>query len=130
MAITTSIGTLVIALLIGYIVHATAKRIARVEDDFQEMSLLKKRAEDADIAKSQVISSLQTMRVCVTVSLGGQRLVLFSLFRGTKNGTLLIQCCFCMQFLATVSHEIRTPMNGVLGEVLMYLNCTIIFIVN
>lgn len=119
-----------IALLIGYIVHATAKRIARVEDDFQEMSLLKKRAEDADIAKSQVISSLQTMRVCVTVSLGGQRLVLFSLFRGTKNGTLLIQCCFCMQFLATVSHEIRTPMNGVLGEVLMYLNCTIIFIVN
>jgi hypothetical protein len=46
----------VIGLLVGYIVYATAKRIARVEDDFQEMSLLKKRAEDADIAKSQVIS--------------------------------------------------------------------------
>jgi arabidopsis histidine kinase 2/3/4 (cytokinin receptor) len=56
MAITTSIGTLVIALLIGYIIYATAKRIARVEDDFQEMSVLKKRAEDADIAKSQVNS--------------------------------------------------------------------------
>lgn len=54
MAITTSIGTLVIALLIGYIIHATAKRIARVEDDYQEMIVLKKRAEDADIAKSQV----------------------------------------------------------------------------
>ncbi|ONM35013.1 histidine kinase2 [Zea mays] len=58
MAITTSIGTLVIALLIGYIVHATAKRIARVEDDFQEMSLLKKRAEDADIAKSQFLATV------------------------------------------------------------------------
>ena len=45
-----------IGLLVGYIIYATAKRIARVEDDFQEMSLLKKRAEDADIAKSQVIS--------------------------------------------------------------------------
>jgi len=55
-AITTSIGIFVIGLLVGYIIYATAKRIARVEDDFQQMSLLKKRAEDADIAKSQVIS--------------------------------------------------------------------------
>jgi len=46
-AITSSVGNLVIALLI-------AKRIARVED---EMIVLKMHAEDADIAKSQVISS-------------------------------------------------------------------------
>lgn len=56
LAITSSFGTLVIALLIGYIIHATVKRIAKVEDDFQEMIELKKRAEAADVAKSQVIS--------------------------------------------------------------------------
>jgi hypothetical protein len=83
MAITTSIGTLVIALLIGYIIYATAKRIARVEDDFQEMSVLKKRAEDADIAKSQVNSfaannSYACLFDCSSLS-----------FEGPKNGTLL-----------------------------------------
>ena len=56
LAITSSLGTLVIALLIGYIFQATVKRIAKVEADFQKMTELKKRAEDADIAKSQVIS--------------------------------------------------------------------------
>ncbi|XP_066307862.1 probable histidine kinase 3 [Miscanthus floridulus] len=58
LAITTSIGIFVIGLLVGYIIYATAKRIARVEDDFQEMSLLKKRAEDADIAKSQFLATV------------------------------------------------------------------------
>jgi hypothetical protein len=44
----------VIALLIGYIFHATMNRIAKVEDDYSEMMELKKRAEAADVAKSQV----------------------------------------------------------------------------
>jgi hypothetical protein len=44
----------VIALLIGYIFHATMNRIAKVEDDYNEMMELKKRAEAADVAKSQV----------------------------------------------------------------------------
>jgi hypothetical protein len=44
----------VIALLIGYIFHATMNRIAKVEDDYHEMMELKKRAEAADVAKSQV----------------------------------------------------------------------------
>jgi len=44
----------VIALLIGYIFHATVNRIAKVEDDYREMMELKKRAEAADVAKSQV----------------------------------------------------------------------------
>lgn len=43
-----------IALLIGYIFHATVNRIAKVEDDYREMMELKKRAEAADVAKSQV----------------------------------------------------------------------------
>ena len=43
-----------IALLIGYIFHATMNRIAKVEDDYNEMMELKKRAEAADVAKSQV----------------------------------------------------------------------------
>lgn len=43
-----------IALLIGYIFHATINRIAKVEDDYHEMMELKKRAEAADVAKSQV----------------------------------------------------------------------------
>jgi arabidopsis histidine kinase 2/3/4 (cytokinin receptor) len=50
----TSIGILVIALLVGHICHATVSRIAKVEDDYQEMMVLKKRAEAADVAKSQV----------------------------------------------------------------------------
>ena len=54
LAITTSIGILVIALLIGYIFHATMNRIAKVEDDYHEMKELIKRAEAADVAKSQV----------------------------------------------------------------------------
>ena len=43
-----------IALLVGQIFHATVNRIAKVEDDYHDMMELKKRAEAADIAKSQV----------------------------------------------------------------------------
>lgn len=58
LAITTSIGVLVIALLIGHIFHATVNRIAKVEDDYHEMMELKKRAEAADIAKSQFLATV------------------------------------------------------------------------
>jgi len=44
----------VIALLIGYIFHATMNRIAKVEDDCHKMMELTKQAEAADVAKSQV----------------------------------------------------------------------------
>ncbi|KAK9277771.1 hypothetical protein L1049_007318 [Liquidambar formosana] len=58
LAITTSIGILVIALLVGHIFHATLNRIARVEDDFHKMMELKKRAEAADVAKSQFLATV------------------------------------------------------------------------
>uniref|UniRef100_A0A6V7QUS4 histidine kinase n=1 Tax=Ananas comosus var. bracteatus TaxID=296719 RepID=A0A6V7QUS4_ANACO len=58
LAITTSIGTLVIALLIGYIFHATVNRIVKVEDDYRQMMELKKRAEAADVAKSQFLATV------------------------------------------------------------------------
>ena len=43
-----------IALLVGHIFHATINRIAKVEDDCHKMMELKKQAEAADVAKSQV----------------------------------------------------------------------------
>ncbi|XP_057949602.1 histidine kinase 3 [Malania oleifera] len=58
MAIATSVGILVIALLLGHIFHATMNRIARVEDDYHEMMELKRRAEAADIAKSQFLATV------------------------------------------------------------------------
>ncbi|KAK1318180.1 Histidine kinase 3 [Acorus calamus] len=58
LAITTSIGALVIALLVGYIFHATVNRINKVEDDFREMMELKRRAEEADVAKSQFLATV------------------------------------------------------------------------
>ncbi|KAF8378020.1 hypothetical protein HHK36_029353 [Tetracentron sinense] len=58
LAIITSFGILVIALLIGYIFHATVNRIAKVEDDYHEMMELKKRAEAADVAKSQFLATV------------------------------------------------------------------------
>ncbi|KAI4336570.1 hypothetical protein L6164_015082 [Bauhinia variegata] len=58
LAITTSFGILVIALLVGYIFHATVNRIAKVEDDYREMMELKKRAEAADVAKSQFLATV------------------------------------------------------------------------
>ncbi|XP_077250375.1 histidine kinase 3 isoform X2 [Tasmannia lanceolata] len=56
--ITTSFGVLVIALLLGYIFYATMNRIAKVEDDYREMMKLKKRAEAADVAKSQFLATV------------------------------------------------------------------------
>ncbi|KAK7359366.1 hypothetical protein VNO77_01323 [Canavalia gladiata] len=58
LAITTSIGILVIALLVGHIFHATVNRIAKVEDDYRKMMELKKRAEAADVAKSQFLATV------------------------------------------------------------------------
>ncbi|KAF8390661.1 hypothetical protein HHK36_025188 [Tetracentron sinense] len=58
MAITTSIGILVIAMLVGHIFHATVNRIAKVEDDYHKMMELKKRAEAADVAKSQFLATV------------------------------------------------------------------------
>ncbi|GLT73801.1 hypothetical protein SLA2020_456350 [Shorea laevis] len=58
LAITTSIGILVIALLIGHIFHATVNRIAKVEDDCHKMMELKKQAEAADVAKSQFLATV------------------------------------------------------------------------
>lgn len=50
----TSFGILVIALLVAHIFHATLSRIRRAEEDCHKMELLKKKAEAADVAKSQV----------------------------------------------------------------------------
>ncbi|KAI9125824.1 hypothetical protein K1719_003242 [Acacia pycnantha] len=58
LAFSTSIGILVIALLVGHIFHATVNRIAKVEDDYREMMELKKRAEAADVAKSQFLATV------------------------------------------------------------------------
>lgn len=58
LAIMTSSGILVIALLVGYIFYVTMNRIARVEDDYHEMMELKKRAEAADVAKSQFLATV------------------------------------------------------------------------
>lgn len=51
-------GILVIALLVGHIFHATVNRIAKVEEDYNDMMELKKRAEAADIAKSQFLATV------------------------------------------------------------------------
>ncbi|KAH9307823.1 hypothetical protein KI387_035734 [Taxus chinensis] len=57
-AITTSVGVLVIALLVGHIFHAAIIRIAKVEDDFRKMEELKGQAEAADISKSQFLATV------------------------------------------------------------------------
>ncbi|KAK4399600.1 Histidine kinase [Sesamum angolense] len=57
-AITTSVGILIISLLVGQIFHATVNRIAKVEDDYHEMMELKKRAEAADVAKSRFLATV------------------------------------------------------------------------
>ncbi|XP_058093151.1 histidine kinase 3-like isoform X2 [Magnolia sinica] len=54
----SSFGIVVIALLIGYIFYVTMNRIAKVEDDYREMMELKKRAEAADVAKSQFLATV------------------------------------------------------------------------
>ncbi|KAK8627557.1 hypothetical protein V6N13_135166 [Hibiscus sabdariffa] len=58
LAISTSIGILVIALLVGHIFYATVNRIAKVEDDCHKMMELKKQAEAADVAKSQFLATV------------------------------------------------------------------------
>ncbi|KAL6520550.1 Hexokinase-3 [Orobanche minor] len=57
-AIFTSIGILVISLLVAQIFYATVNRIAKVEDDYHAMEELKKRAEAADVAKSQFLATV------------------------------------------------------------------------
>lgn len=52
-----------IALLVGYIFHATVNRIAKVEDEYLNMIELKIRAEAADIAKSQVRIYLTSLNI-------------------------------------------------------------------
>ncbi|KAL4192364.1 hypothetical protein AMTRI_Chr06g193980 [Amborella trichopoda] len=58
LAITTSVGVLVIAFLVGHIFQAAVNRIAEVEHDYQEMMELKMRAEAADVAKSQFLATV------------------------------------------------------------------------
>ncbi|KAF3639779.1 Histidine kinase 2 [Capsicum annuum] len=57
-AITLSVGGLVITLLIGHIFDAAIDRIAVVEGQYQDMIVLKHRAEVADIAKSQFLATV------------------------------------------------------------------------
>ncbi|KAL6975601.1 Histidine kinase 2, partial [Sarracenia purpurea var. burkii] len=54
-AIMALVGVLVITMLLGYIFYDAINQIAKVECDFQEMMMLKHRAEAADIAKSQML---------------------------------------------------------------------------
>ncbi|CAN6471808.1 unnamed protein product [Victoria cruziana] len=58
LAITKSLGLLLIILLIGHVVHAAVTRVAKVVRDFHEMMELKARAEAADIAKSQFLATV------------------------------------------------------------------------
>ncbi|KAL8137799.1 hypothetical protein V2J09_003800 [Rumex salicifolius] len=58
LASTIAAGISVIALLTGQICNATLNRIARVEDDYCKMTELKRRAEAADVAKSQFLATV------------------------------------------------------------------------
>lgn len=57
LSMVTSFGILVIALLVAHIFHATVSRINKVEENCNKMQKLKKKAEAADDAKSQVHTS-------------------------------------------------------------------------
>ncbi|KAG9144595.1 hypothetical protein Leryth_010805 [Lithospermum erythrorhizon] len=57
-AIIASIGILTITMLVGYIIHATINRMVKFEDDYEKMTILKKRAEAADVAKSQFLATV------------------------------------------------------------------------
>ncbi|KAF2292395.1 hypothetical protein GH714_021780 [Hevea brasiliensis] len=57
-AINSSVGVLVITLLVGHIFYAAISRIAKVEEDYREMMELKVRAEAADVAKSQFLATV------------------------------------------------------------------------
>lgn len=54
----TSFFILVIALLVAHIADATRSRIEKVEEDCHKMELLKKKAEAADVAKSQFLATV------------------------------------------------------------------------
>ncbi|XP_031490544.1 histidine kinase 3-like [Nymphaea colorata] len=58
LAMTSSLGFLLIILLIGHVVHAAFTRVVKVVRDFHEMMELKARAEAADIAKSQFLATV------------------------------------------------------------------------
>ncbi|KAJ0038536.1 hypothetical protein Pint_23743 [Pistacia integerrima] len=58
LAITTSVAIAVIASLVGQILYATVSRIVKVEEDYKEMMELKKKAEAADVAKSQFLATV------------------------------------------------------------------------
>ena len=53
-AIYTPSGVFIICMLVGYIAYAAWNRYDTVKEDCRKMEELKKRAEAADIAKSQV----------------------------------------------------------------------------
>ncbi|KAG8097962.1 hypothetical protein GUJ93_ZPchr0013g36314 [Zizania palustris] len=57
-AITTPSGVFVICMLVGYIVYAAWSRYDNVKEDCRKMEELKKRAEAADIAKSQFLATV------------------------------------------------------------------------
>lgn len=56
-AISTSVGIFVIAFLVGHMLHASRNRIDKVEENCRLFKDLKTRADDAVIAKSQVLHS-------------------------------------------------------------------------
>lgn len=53
-SITTPTGIFVICMLVGYIGYAAWSHYDNVKEDFRKMEELKKQAEAADVAKSQV----------------------------------------------------------------------------
>lgn len=57
-AVSTSYGTFVIGVLVGYILYAASIHIAKVQQDFQKMQELKVEAEAADVAKSQFLATV------------------------------------------------------------------------
>ncbi|WVZ60279.1 hypothetical protein U9M48_010326 [Paspalum notatum var. saurae] len=57
-AISTPSGIFVIAMLVGYIIYAAWSRYDNVKEDCRKMEELKKRAEAADVAKSQFLATV------------------------------------------------------------------------
>ncbi|KAL1328594.1 hypothetical protein AAHE18_13G384100 [Arachis hypogaea] len=58
LAFNTSVGGFIICVLLGYIFYATCNRVVKAEEDRDKMTELKKRAEAADIAKSQFLATV------------------------------------------------------------------------
>ncbi|KAK3149534.1 hypothetical protein QOZ80_3AG0218650 [Eleusine coracana subsp. coracana] len=57
-AISTPSGVFIISVLVGYIVYAAWIRYDTVKEDYRNMEALKKRAEAADVAKSQFLATV------------------------------------------------------------------------